>query len=77
MFSVFFTGAEVRDYDAARTQDVEAFKAFFHAMLSRGVYLPPSAFEAWFVSTAIDADALEVVAAALPHAAEAAAGARA
>ena len=47
------------DYDAARTQDVGAFRAFFHAMLARGVYLPPSAFEAWFVSAAIDDDALD------------------
>jgi len=73
MFSVFFTGHEVGDFAGARTQDVAAFRAFFHAMLSRGVYLPPSAFEAWFVSTAIDDAALEVIAAALPHAARAAA----
>jgi glutamate-1-semialdehyde 2,1-aminomutase len=44
-------------------------------MLSRGVYLPPSAFEAWFVSTAIGDDALEVISAALPAAAAAAAAA--
>ena len=73
MFSVFFTEAEVTDFDGARTQDVAAFRAFFHAMLSRGVYLPPSAFEAWFVSTAIDDAALEVIASALPVAARAAA----
>ena len=73
MFSIFFTDADVADYDAARTQHVPAFKAFFHAMLSRGVYLPPSAFEAWFVSTAIDDEALERIAAALPAAARAAA----
>jgi glutamate-1-semialdehyde 2,1-aminomutase len=73
MFSVFFTPHEVVDFAGARTQDVAAFRAFFHAMLSRGVYLPPSAFEAWFVSTAIDAGALDVIAAALPHAARAAA----
>ena len=53
MFSIFFTDAEVVDYDSAKTQDVGAFKAFFHAMLARGVYLPPSAFESWFVSTAL------------------------
>jgi glutamate-1-semialdehyde 2,1-aminomutase len=77
MFSIFFTDADVRDYDDARTQDTAAFRAFFHAMLSRGVYLPPSAYEAWFVSTAIDDRALETVAAALPHAAQAAATAQA
>ncbi|GIF15036.1 glutamate-1-semialdehyde 2,1-aminomutase [Actinoplanes teichomyceticus] len=74
MFSIFFTEDEVVDYDSARAQDAAAFKAFFHTMLARGVYLPPSAFESWFVSTAIDDAALEQIAAALPHAARAAAG---
>ncbi len=54
MFSVFLTGDEVHDYDGAKRQNVAAFRAFFHAMLARGVYLPPSAYEAWFVSTALD-----------------------
>ncbi|MFD0817537.1 glutamate-1-semialdehyde 2,1-aminomutase [Micromonospora zhanjiangensis] len=75
MFSVFFTDADVVDYDTARGQDVQAFKAFFHAMLSAGVYLPPSAFEAWFMSAALDDAALEQLAAALPGAARAAASA--
>ena len=42
-------------------------------MLEGGVYLPPSAFEAWFVSAALNDAALDVIAAALPHAARAAA----
>jgi glutamate-1-semialdehyde 2,1-aminomutase len=75
MFSVFFTDAQVVDFDTARGQDVAAFRAFFHAMLAAGVYLPPSAFESWFVSTALDDAALEQVAAALPVAAAAAAAA--
>ena len=75
MFSVFFTDADVRDYESAKAQDAGAFKAFFHAMLSRGVYLPPSAFESWFVSAALDEPALEAIAEALPHAARAAAAA--
>jgi glutamate-1-semialdehyde 2,1-aminomutase len=75
MFSIFFTDADVVDYDSARTQQVPAFKAFFHAMLAAGVYLPPSAFESWFVSAAIDDAALEQIAAALPTAANAAAAA--
>jgi glutamate-1-semialdehyde 2,1-aminomutase len=70
MFSVFFTDAEVTSYRDAQTQDTAAFRAFFHAMLDRGVYLPPSAYEAWFVSTAIDDEALDKIAAALPKAAE-------
>jgi glutamate-1-semialdehyde 2,1-aminomutase len=76
MFSVFFTPAgvtSVPDYTTASTQDTGAFKAFFHAMLRQGVYLPPSAFEAWFCSAAHDDRAVEQVLAALPVAAEAAA----
>ena len=72
MFSIFFTGTDVRDFATAKTQDVEAFKRFFHAMLAHGVYLPPSAYEAWFVSAALDDAALDVIAAALPVAARAA-----
>jgi glutamate-1-semialdehyde 2,1-aminomutase len=75
MFSIFFTNADVTDYEAARTQDVAAFRAFFHAMLAGGVYLPPSAFESWFVSGALDDEALERIASALPVAAMAAAAA--
>jgi glutamate-1-semialdehyde 2,1-aminomutase len=72
LFSVFFTGTEVRDYDTARTTDSAAYAAFFHAMLDRGVYLPPSAYEAWFLSAAHDDAALDRVVAALPAAARAA-----
>jgi glutamate-1-semialdehyde 2,1-aminomutase len=77
MFSIFFTATEVVDYESAKTQDAATFTAFFHTMLGRGVYLPPSAYEAWFVSTALDDAALEQIAAALPHAARAAAEVRA
>lgn len=72
LFSVFFTADPVTDYDSAKRQDTAAFGRFFHAMLDGGVWLPPSAFEAWFVSTAhTDAD-LGQIAAALPAAARAA-----
>ncbi|MFD9208422.1 glutamate-1-semialdehyde 2,1-aminomutase [Streptomyces sioyaensis] len=77
MFTVFFTDAEVTDYDGAKAQDAFRFTAFFHSMLSQGVYLPPSAFESWFVSTAHDTAAVERIAAALPAAARAAAEATA
>jgi glutamate-1-semialdehyde 2,1-aminomutase len=50
LFSVFMTAEPVADYQAAKGQDTAAYARFFHAMLERGVYLPPSAFEAWFVS---------------------------
>jgi glutamate-1-semialdehyde 2,1-aminomutase len=77
MFSIFFTtdpaGSPVRDYDGARVQNLAAYAAFFHAMLAQGVYLPPSAFEAWFLSSAHDDLALGRVIDALPGAARAAA----
>ncbi len=73
MFSIFFVDEPVTDYAAAKRQDTEVFTAFFHAMLSEGVYLPPSAFEAWFVSAAHDGAAVDRIAAALPVAARAAA----
>jgi glutamate-1-semialdehyde 2,1-aminomutase len=73
MFSVFFIDEDVADFDAARRQDLDRFRAFFHAMLARGVYLPPSAFEAWFLSAAHDETALAQIVDALPGAARAAA----
>jgi glutamate-1-semialdehyde 2,1-aminomutase len=73
LFSIFFTDDQVRTYADARTQDSAAFAAFFHAMLDNGVWLPPSAFEAWFVSGAHTSADLEVIASAAPRAAEAAA----
>ncbi|KQX11940.1 glutamate-1-semialdehyde aminotransferase [Streptomyces sp. Root431] len=77
MFSVFFTADEVRNYDEAKQQEAFRFNAFFHSMLADGVYLPPSAFESWFVSAAHDERAIERIAAALPAAARAAAEATA
>lgn len=81
MFSVFWGVTEpVRDFAGARRQDTDAYTAFFHAMLDAGVYLPPSAFEAWFLSAAhdpeIDSEPLTRLAEALPGAARAAAAAR-
>jgi glutamate-1-semialdehyde 2,1-aminomutase len=75
LFSVFFTEEPVRDYDGARAQQAWRYPPFFHAMLARGVYLPPSAYEAWFVSAAHDDAVLDRVADALPEAARAAAAA--
>ena len=75
LFSVFFTEHEVRNFDEARAQAAWRYRAFFHELLDRGVYPPPSAFEAWFVSGAHDDVALARVADALPHAARAAAAA--
>jgi glutamate-1-semialdehyde 2,1-aminomutase len=52
LLTPFFTAAPVRDYRSATTADTEAYGAFFRAMLSLGVYPPPSQFEAWFLSAA-------------------------
>jgi glutamate-1-semialdehyde 2,1-aminomutase len=57
MFGIFFTDAErVSDFAGSTACDQEGFRAFFHAMLERGVYLAPSAFEAGFVSSAHSED---------------------
>ncbi|WP_299038134.1 glutamate-1-semialdehyde 2,1-aminomutase [uncultured Pseudokineococcus sp.] len=76
MFTVFFGPDPVHDYAGARSQDLGAYAAFFQSMLSSGVHLPPSAFEAWFVSAAHDDEAVGRVLEALPAAAEAAARAQ-
>ena len=78
LFSVFFGAVPVHDFTGA--QDAQnanpaRYKAFFHAMLAGGVYLPPSPFEAWFVNSALEDAALDRVAEALPAAAAAAAAA--
>ena len=77
MFSVFFTDRQVRNYEDAKRQESYRFTAFFHSLLSNGVYLPPSSFESWFVSTAHDERAVQKIADALPAAARAAAEATA
>jgi glutamate-1-semialdehyde 2,1-aminomutase len=52
LLTVFFSSSPVRDYEGARAADGDAFARFHAAMLDRGVYLPPSPFEAWFPSLA-------------------------
>jgi len=77
LFSIFFGESAgerpVRDFTDAQAQDLAAHKAFFHAVDDAGVLLPPSAFEAWFVSAAHDDQALEVIDRAMRAGAEAAA----
>ncbi|MEY4994091.1 MAG: hypothetical protein RIS82_1213, partial [Actinomycetota bacterium] len=76
LFSFFFTDKPVVTFADAQTQDTKAFNAFFHTMLSNGVSLPPSAFEAWFVSGAhTDAD-IEKIAEVAKLASKAAAAAQ-
>ncbi len=52
MFTFFFTDSAVTDYETAKRSDTERFKKFFHFLLDRGIYLPPSQFEAGFLSAA-------------------------
>ena len=52
MLTPFFTTQAVRDYDTALLADAQAYGRFFHEMLRRGVYPPPSQWEAWFLSGA-------------------------
>ena len=76
MFSVFLFDdpvEAVRDFATASAQNLDRYAAFFHAMLGQGIYLPPSAFEAWFLSSAHDDQVLDRVVAALPVAARTAA----
>src|SRR5699024_2944960 len=79
LFSITFGTANTPAIDYARAQAQEAFRygPFFHAMLDAGVYLAPSVFEAWFVSAAHDDAAMNIIAEALPAAAQAAAAATA
>ena len=76
MVSVFFADEPVTDYAAAKASQTWRFPAFFHALLERGVYPPPSAYEAWFVSAVLDDRAFGIIADALPAAAAAAADAK-
>jgi glutamate-1-semialdehyde 2,1-aminomutase len=76
LFTVFIGRTQpVLRFDDAKDQSTQAYSAFFHAMLDGGVYLPPSAFEAWFCSAAHDDVALSRIADAVPLAARAAAAA--
>lgn len=61
LFSIFFSASPVTNFADAQAQNTKQFNAFFHAMLENGISIPPSGFEAWFVSNAIsDADVSRV-----------------
>lgn len=70
LFSVFFGGAPVRDYDDARACDHERYARFFHGLLDRGHYFPPSGYEAVFVSLAHTEDDIEATVAAAAEVAQ-------
>jgi len=77
LFSVAFAATAPANYDEVKAQDTFRHAPFFHAMLAAGVSLPPSVFEAWFVSAAHDEQAVNRILDALPAAAAAAASATA
>ena len=53
MISVHFDKNEVKDFDTAKNGDNDAFKKFFHGLLSKGIYIAPSAYETWFITDAL------------------------
>lgn len=59
MISLHFTNEAVRDFDSAGKGANDYFKQFFHGMLDRGVYLPPSAYESWFLNEALTDEDIE------------------
>lgn len=59
MMSVFFTNQPVKDFKSASASDKQRFRLFFHKMLASGIYLPPSPFESWFLSSALTHDDLD------------------
>ncbi len=71
--TVFFGDVQPTNFATAKATETWRYPAFFHALLDAGVYPPCSAFETWFVSTALDDAAFDTIAEALPHAARAAA----
>ena len=75
LFSLAFRSGTIENYDDARSQEGWRYPAFFASMLDHGVTLPPSVFEAWFVSAAHDETAVGRILEALPAAAKAAASA--
>jgi len=59
MMSIFFTNEEVIDFDSASKTDINIFNKFFHHMLDNGIYLPPSAYESWFISNALSSEDIQ------------------
>ena len=75
LFGVVFAAEAPRNYAEALAQEAFRYPPFFHSMREQGVALPPSVFEAWFLTAAHDDAALSRIEAALPAAARAAASA--
>lgn len=61
MMSLFFTSQKVTDFESAASSDSKLFKNYFQNMLAHGVYLPPSQYESWFISTAVTPEVIEQI----------------
>lgn len=61
MFTLFFTDKKVENFNDAKTSDLIKFGQYFRGMLNRGIYLPPSQFESWFLSDSIGEEELEKI----------------
>jgi glutamate-1-semialdehyde 2,1-aminomutase len=59
MMSIFFTDENVIDFESASKTDTNLFKRFFHHLLDNGIYLPPSAYESWFLSNAVSSEDIQ------------------
>jgi glutamate-1-semialdehyde 2,1-aminomutase len=59
MISIHFSDHDIIDFSSAALADIDQFKSFFHLMLQRGIYLPPSAYESWFLNDALTGEDLD------------------
>lgn len=59
MISVFFSERKIETFEDVARSDMQFFSVFFHAMLERGIHLPPSGYEAWFLATSLSDDLIE------------------
>jgi glutamate-1-semialdehyde 2,1-aminomutase len=65
LLTLFFREAPPKNFGEAKASDTQAFARFFHSMLDAGILLPPSQFEAWFVSAAHDPSVVDATLAAI------------
>ena len=65
MMSVFFTNEPVTNFETASATNINLFNKFFHYLLDHGIYLPPSAYESWFISNALSSEDIEKTLAAV------------
>jgi glutamate-1-semialdehyde 2,1-aminomutase len=59
MMSIFFTNDEIINFESASKTDSTLFKRFFHHLLNQGIYLPPSPYESWFISSALSSEDIQ------------------